>query len=101
MRALVVGASGLVGSALLRTLGGFSVGTYRSRPRPGLRPLDGADANSVKRMLEEVAPEVIFFPAANPDVDWCEREPEQAERENLHPLRTMLDIAPGAMLIAY
>ena len=96
-----MGASGLVGSALLRTLGGSSVGTYRSRPRPGLRPLDASDARSVTRLLEEAEPTVIFFPAANPDVDWCEREPERAERENLEPLRTLLAVAPGASIIAY
>ena len=78
-----------------------SVGTYRSRPRVGLRPLDAADPAAVELLLNEVAPDVIFFPAANPDVDWCEREPAQAERQNLDPLRTLLAMAPGPSVVAY
>src|SRR5258708_5079340 len=101
MRALVVGASGLVGGALMRVLGDSDVGTFRSRRRPGLRYLDAADAASVRSALEDVAPEVIFFPAANPNVDWCEQEPAEAARENLDPLRTLLSFAPGRSIIAY
>jgi dTDP-4-dehydrorhamnose reductase len=96
-----VGASGLVGGALLRSLGASSVGTYRSRPRPGLRPLDAADPKMVAELIDAVSPELIFFPAANPNVDWCEREPEQARRENLDPLRTVLAVARGVPLVAY
>lgn len=100
MRALVIGASGLVGGALLRQLGPDSVGTFRERPRPGLRPLDAADDRAVAALVREVQPEAVFFPAGNPNVDWCEREPERAERENLLPVRTVLGLT-DVPLIAY
>lgn len=101
MGALVIGASGLVGGALLRHLGAGAVGTYHQRPRPGLRPLDAADGAAVARLIAAVAPEVIFFPAANPNVDWCEREPAAAEAANLAPLRATLAVATGIRFVAY
>lgn len=99
--AVVIGASGLVGGALLRCLGASGVGTYRTRAQPGLQLLDALDEYAVARLLDAVAPEAIFFPAANPDVDWCEREPEAAERENLGPLRATLAAARGVPVIVY
>lgn len=100
-RALVIGASGLVGGALLRRLGPSGTGTYRSRPQPGLRPLDASDRDAVARVIAELAPDAIFFPAANANVDWCEREPAEAERENLDPLRATLAAAGDVPVIAY
>ena len=85
----------------MRALGAQGVGTYRTKPQPGLRSLNAADPSAVARILADVSPDVIFFAAANPNVDWCENEPEQAERENLDPLRTMLTAADHRALIAY
>lgn len=101
MRGLVIGGSGLVGSALLRRLGPDGVGTYRTRPRPGLRPLDAGDPDAVRRLVASVGPDVIFFPAANANVDACEREPEAAARENLEPLRATLAAAGHVPVVAY
>lgn len=101
MRALVIGASGLVGGALLRQLGPDAVGTFHTRARPGLRPLDASDQQAVAALVAEVTPEVIYFPAANPNVDWCERDPVAAEAANLSPLRATLAAAPGIRIVAY
>lgn len=101
LRALVIGASGLVGGALLRNLGSGSIGTYRSRPRPNLRQLDATNRSAVAELIQEANPNVIFFPAANPNVDWCERDPAAAEIENLEPLRATLDAARTVPLVAY
>lgn len=101
MRALVIGASGLVGGALMRQLGAGAVGTFHTRARPGLRPLDAGDPQAVAALIRTVAPEVIYFPAANPNVDWCEREPAAAEAANLGPLRATLEAAPGIPVVAY
>ncbi len=85
MRSLVIGASGLVGSALLRALGADATGTYRSRAVDGLRPLDARDAAGVRELVRELEPAVVFFPAAEPNVDWCELHPEAAREANVLP----------------
>lgn len=85
MRAVVIGASGLVGSALLHHLGAPAVGTYRSRAAAGLVPLDATDRDSVITLLGRVRPDVVFFPAAEPNVEWCEDHPYEAHAANVVP----------------
>src|SRR5256885_3428630 len=101
MRALVVGASGLVGGALLRKLGDGAVGTYHERQRPGLVHLDVRDGSELADLLSRVAPDVIFYPAANANVDWCERNPAAAEETNLRPVHAIRDAAPRTPIVAY
>ncbi len=93
MKYLIIGASGLVGSALLRATGD-AVGTYRTRQRPGLRHLDAADSGALRRLLDDVRPDLVLFPAAEPNVEWCEAHPAEAERRNLDPLRAVLAATP-------
>ena len=85
VRALVIGASGLVGGALLRALGADAVGTFRRREVAGLRALDARDPVALDRLVEETRPEVVYFPAAEPDVDWCETHPADAREANVAP----------------
>src|SRR6266542_4179097 len=82
---LVIGASGMVGSALLRALPPGAVGTYRTRAAEGLRQLDARDAASVQRLVQELRPTVVYFPAAEPNVDWCEQHPDDAWHANVEP----------------
>ena len=81
-RALVVGASGLVGGALLRALesnGWEATGTTFSQPeRPGITCLDITDAASVIAAIANFRPDVVMLPAAWTDVDGCEAIPERA-----------------------
>lgn len=92
----MVGASGLVGSALMRRLGGSAVGTYRTRARDGLRALDAGDPAAIAALLEEVRPTVLFFPAAEPNVDWCEEHPDGSWERNVVPATRALAAAVGA-----
>ncbi len=98
VRVLVIGASGLVGQALMRAAPA-ATGTYRTRALPGLRRLDAADAAATARLVEEVAPDVILCPAAQPDVEWCERHPDEARDANLAPLRSVL--RTGVPVVAF
>ena len=75
MRALIVGASGLVGAALLRNLGDKAVGTYNERQRPGLIHLDARDESELTEVLGRAVPDVIFYPAANANVPSRSRLP--------------------------
>lgn len=98
----MVGASGLVGSALLRALPG-SVGTFNSRPVAGLRQLEASDLAAFRRIAAESRADTVFFPAAQPNVEWCEAHPLEAEAANLDPLRVAIAVARerGALLVAY
>lgn len=103
MSALVIGASGLIGGAILRGLGQAAVGTYRRRAAPGLRPLDASDRHAVAALLEGERPDVVYFPAAEPNVDWCEQHPEEARAMNVAPALATLEAARsvGACLVFF
>lgn len=85
MKILIVGASGLVGSAVLRVgrqRGHDLVGTRLSRECPGLLHLDVADGNAVVQVMEDVLPEAVVYCAAWPWVDGCEQDPDRAFLHN-------------------
>ena len=87
MRALVIGASGQVGAALLRALaarGHAAVGTWAHHAYPGLVPLDFTDAGAVERLIGDTRPDWVFCPAALSHVDYCEDNPNEAFAANLH-----------------
>jgi dTDP-4-dehydrorhamnose reductase len=100
--ALVIGASGLIGGALTRALPD-AVGTFRSRPVEGLRHLDAVDRPALLAVLGEVRPEIVYFPTAEPNVEWCEAEPEAAYRANVVPALHALEatISMNAMFVFF
>lgn len=88
MKELIIGASGLVGSYLYRAALKDSIfndvtGTYYSEYRSGLLFLDFKDANAVKRLIDLKQPDIVYLPAAEPHVDWCERQPEASAAINV------------------
>jgi dTDP-4-dehydrorhamnose reductase len=96
--ALVLGASGLVGSHLHRVgvERGVSVdGTSFGQKVEGLRRLDVTDADAVRRLLDETRPEVVFHAAASPNVDACEADPSGSRRVNVDAVRTVAEAARG------
>lgn len=81
MRPLVIGASGLVGSHLMRALveaGITAVGTYWSHPALGLVQLDARDAEAVRSCLAGSGADTVFLPAALTNVDYCETHPDDS-----------------------
>ncbi len=103
---LVIGASGLAGQSLIRTLRLRSknvVGTYASRPRGGLRPLDFTDAGQIRECFTALQPKTIYLAAALTHVDYCEEYPEDAQRRNVDaPKRIAQEAARlGAKLVFY
>jgi 2-alkyl-3-oxoalkanoate reductase len=63
MHILIAGATGVAGRALtpyLQQHGHTVTGTTRGEARPGLITMDGLDADSVKRAIDEARPDVII-----------------------------------------
>lgn len=102
MHTLIIGASGLVGGALRSVFPG-AVGTYFHNAAPDLIPLDIADPAAVTATIARVAPELILLPAAQPNVDRCETEPEESERINVTGTRNVAEAAArvGACLVYF
>lgn len=102
MHTLIIGASGLVGGAL-RSVFPDAVGTYFHNAAPDLVPLDIADPAAVTATIARVAPELILLPAAQPNVDRCETEPEESERINVTGTRNVAEAAArvGACLVYF
>ena len=67
MKILVIGASGLVGSHVLRVArehGHQALGTYRTFPLDGLLPLDVSDRASVESFLKSNPADAVVYCAA-------------------------------------
>ena len=96
MRALVIGASGLVGAELMRVLelqGESATGTYLSRPCGGIY-LDVRDAKSVHEQVLDLRPEVVFLPTnISGGADYCESNPEEARALFIDGTRNVLNAA--------
>lgn len=94
--ALILGASGLIGSHLLRTgqkLGIPVAGTSFRQRLPGLRPVDITDSKQLTDVLHQTRPALIFLPAANPNVELCETDPAGTRKINVAPVRTVAEVA--------
>ena len=106
-RALVIGASGLVGGALVRVLerSGIEVaGASHSRAAAGALALDVADAAAVERTLAAAKPDVVFLAVNVPGgVDRCEEQPDQAYAVNVTGTRHVATACArqGATLVYY
>ena len=106
MKILVIGASGLVGSHVLRVAGEHgheALGTYRNFPLDGLLALDVSDRAAVERFLDAHPVDAVVYCAAWSWVDGCEKDPERAFRENCENPGFMAEAAQrrGAAFLHY
>ena len=95
-KALVVGASGLVGKALMRVLKTAhtdAVGTYARFPGAGLEALDITSSTQVRACVERHRPATIFLTAALTHVDYCEDHPDEAFAINVDGPRAVAEAA--------
>ncbi len=72
MKAMILGASGLLGKVLMREWHGDEVAGL------GSRDADIRDARQVREVVEKTRPDWIVLAAAYTDVDGCESHPELA-----------------------
>lgn len=103
MRALVVGANGLVGSRLVAELSrrehrvtALGRGPSRIGAKVPYVSVDLADAAALVKTIEVTKPEVIFNCAAMTDVDGCERAPAEAWAANVEGVATVAKAARAA-----
>jgi dTDP-4-dehydrorhamnose reductase len=106
MKALVIGASGLVGSYLIQTChqrGWQVTGTYHNFAQPNFLPLEITDKVAVRSLLQQLQPNVVFLPAFCSNVDYCEQHPEETYQINvvgcLNVAQATRDV--GAKLVFY
>jgi len=78
---LIIGASGFLGRKLNTKLSkSYSVvGTYTSHKSDDLIYLDPTNPEEVKKMISELKPDVVIHAAGNPDLDYCEKNPKEAD----------------------
>jgi dTDP-4-dehydrorhamnose reductase len=90
---LIIGASGLVGSALLREFAPAyrTMGTYCSTPGPNLVHLDLRNAEQVRSVMRKFSPDVVCCPAAEPNVELCEIDPIGTRRVNVEGFRNLVE----------
>jgi len=98
MKTLVIGATGLVGAHVARTMAGLGpvAATGFSRSANGTVPLDVRDEAAVRRVVSAARPDVVVCAAAEPHVDLCEREPRQTRAINVDGFRHVATAAAAA-----
>jgi len=84
MTVMVVGAGGMLGSELMRLLG--SKGTGLDLP-----DFDVTDMGSVTEAVSLLKPDVIVNTSALTDVDYCERNPDAAEKVHHAAVKNLAD----------
>lgn len=96
-RVAVLGASGLLGRAVMAELGrdaGLEViGTAFTRAGTGLVPLDLTDATAVASFFDTWRPDAVVLTAAERRPDVCEQHPERAHALNVGAVQTVAHAA--------
>lgn len=85
-----MGASGFLGTYLsawgLKN-GHVILGTSHANSEPSLTPLDISNSEAVTRLIATFKPELVFLPAAIPNVDLCETDPVSTGKVNIDGAR--------------
>lgn len=92
-RLLVVGASGLVGSEVLRAATAWSThGVARNVSGLASEAMDLLDLAAIERVVDGFSPDAVVIASAWPWVDGCEQDPARSERENVQTVRNLLQV---------
>ncbi|MEK6967048.1 MAG: SDR family oxidoreductase [Nanoarchaeota archaeon] len=102
-KALVIGASGQVGAALFKQLSTklVVVGTYNSTKKNNLVYLDVNESKNVEKLINEIKPSYVFICSAIISIDFCEQNPEIANKVNVEGTKNIVKAAKkiGAKVI--
>ncbi|HNX81572.1 MAG TPA: SDR family oxidoreductase [Candidatus Omnitrophota bacterium] len=97
MSVLIIGASGLVGSYLYKSISLHTsvIGTYQKFAIPGLQPLDISSDHNISKLIETVNPEFVFLPAAFTHVDACEEKKDFCKAINVDGVHNVIKALRG------
>lgn len=93
---LVLGASGLTGSKIIKNASDFEVfGTYNSRiienPDCSTMKLDVVDKDLAGKIFSEIKPDVVINTTASHNVDYCEENKAESDEVNTKAVKTLFD----------
>jgi dTDP-4-dehydrorhamnose reductase len=93
-RIAVIGASGLVGNALMTEFSPHydTVGTFCKSSNPNLIHLDLRDRDEIRSVLLQTRPDVVLCSAAEPNVELCETDPVSTRQINVQGLQNLVQI---------
>lgn len=89
MKHVVIGASGLIGSHIMKTFTPC-IGTYFSNKKEGLVHLDISFVPKLIEFFKKNQPDCIFLPAAIPGVDYCETHESETSKINVQGVQNVL-----------
>lgn len=99
MKTLIVGGSGFLGSRLADALNGNCQSTYyQNRILPEQILLDLAGSKSIQRCLDKTKPEIIIHCGGLTGTDFCESNPDLANRVNGFGTIELLNGFDGKMI---
>jgi dTDP-4-dehydrorhamnose reductase len=99
---LVIGASGLVGSELMKRAHRFDAyGVARHRAGLASSVMDLEDVQSIDGVVRAVNPSLVMVAAAWPWVDGCEQDPSRSERENVQTVKNLLQVLGSKVRIGF
>jgi CDP-6-deoxy-D-xylo-4-hexulose-3-dehydrase len=106
LKAAIIGASGLLGQALMRVLENNAYetsGTYATCADDGLTSLNISDSSALHEYFTSVQPQIVFLTAALTNVDYCEDHPNEAFRTNTEGAKNVAHEAArsGSKLVLY
>ncbi|MCA2978510.1 MAG: sugar nucleotide-binding protein, partial [Myxococcaceae bacterium] len=92
---LVIGASGLVGTEVMRAAAPRSVhGVARQVSGLATETMDLLDPAAIRRVIERERPALVVVASAWPWVDGCEQDPARSERENVGTVKNLVEVLP-------
>lgn len=103
-KVLIIGATGLVGGYLKKA---FSAPDFEALGADFIvsgeatRQLDIRDEEAVRNIITEYAPDVILVPAAIPNVELCETNPEDTRPTNITGMENIIKFAGEAKLVYF
>lgn len=99
---LVIGASGLVGTEVMRAAAPRSVhGVARQVAGLATEAMDLLDPAAIARVVARERPSVVVVASAWPWVDGCEKDPARSERENVQTVRNLVEALPPSTQLVF
>lgn len=102
-RLLVVGASGLVGSEVLRSASPSwsTLGVARQVSGLATEAMDLLDLGAIQKVADRFSPDAVVIASAWPWVDGCEQDPARSQRENVQTVKNLLQVLGASTRVVF